>query len=356
MNASIPDDAEIPDIDAPAVPIEQEESVYSESAVVAEFRNKTMESFHLIGDRTEFDIELEVEELLRQEMIDNEIAGDIEAVVLYGSRSRGLETSEDADIDIVVQINNAELKEDALFNLFSDMDIEIDGIPVDVNPIRPEETGTLEDYLPKAEAYLEQKQAERAAQIFSSSVGEQAQVGLEVPDDSTEQVQTINPDDIKIGDRFEYNGEEYTVRALQGDQPDTVKVSYIAKQSHNLTEYEVITNIDKYVLAEQGAYLGNDEYVIDDPAITIEKYNYTIDFSRIAEIRFTRETETYLGGLDSDGHERKDNYGVSEEDTSFYLSDGYLMKYESDYGDFFPVTKESARFLPCYKGKCGRRY
>jgi len=342
MNASIPDDTEIPDIDAPSVPIEQEETVYSESAVVAEFRNKTMESFHLIGDRTEFDIELEVEKLLRQEMIDNEIAGDIEAVVLYGSRSRGLETSEDTDIDIVVQINNAELKEDALFNIFSDMDIEIDGISVDVNPIRPEETGTLDEYLPKAEAYLEQKQAERAAQIFSSSVGEQPQVGLEVPDDSTERIQTINPDDIKIGDRFEYNGDEYTVRALQGDQPDTVKVSYMAKQSHNQTEYEVITNIDKYILAEQGIYQGNDEYVIDDPAITIEKYGYTIDFNRIAEIRFTRETETYLGGIDSDGHERKNNFGVSEEDTSFYLSDGYLMKYESDYGDFFPVTKESA--------------
>ena len=341
MNASIPDDTEIPDIDAPSVPIEQEETVYSESAVVAEFRNKTMESFHLIGDRTEFDIELEVEELLRQEMIDNEIAGDIEAVVLYGSRSRGLETSEDTDIDIVVQINNAELKEDALFNIFSDMDIEIDGIPVDVNPIRPEETGTLDEYLPKAEAYLEQKQAERAAQIFSSSVGEQPQVGLEVPDNSTEQVQTINPEDIKIGDKFEYNGDEYTVRALQGDQPDTVKVSYMAKQSHNQTEYEVITNIDKYVLAEQGIYQGNDEYVIDDPAITIEKYGFTIDFNRIAEIRFTRETETYLGGLDSDGHERKDNFGVSEEDTSFYLSDGYLMKYETDYGDY-PATKEQA--------------
>ena len=342
MNASIPDDAEIPDINAPAVPIEQEETVYSESAVVAEFRNKTMESFHLIGGRTEFDIELEAEEQLRQIMAENEIAGEIKGVVLYGSRSRGIEDSEQADIDILVQIDGADMKEYALFNLFEEQFIEIDGIPVDVNPIRPEQTGTLEDFLPKAEAYLEQKQAERAAQIFSSSVGEQAQVGLEVPDKSTEQIQTINPEDIKIGDRFEYNGDEYTVRALQGDQPDTVKVSYMAKQSHNLTEYEVITNIDKYVLAEQGAYLGRDEYVIDDPAITIEKYGYTIDFNRIAEIRFTRETETYLGGLDSDGHERKDNFGVSEEDTSFYLSDGYLMKYESDYGDFFPVTKESA--------------
>ena len=180
MNASIPDDAKIPDINASSVPIEQEDTVYYESAVVAEFRNKTTESFHLIGGRTEFDIELEVEELLRQEMVDNEIAGDIEAVVLYGSRSRGLETSEDTDIDIVVQINNSELKEDALFNLFSDMTIEIDGIPVDINPIRPEETGTLDEYLPKAEAYLEQKQDERAAQIFSSSVGKQ-EMGFEVP-------------------------------------------------------------------------------------------------------------------------------------------------------------------------------
>ena len=220
MNAAIPDDTELPDINAPSAPLEPEESIYTESAVVAEFRNKTMESFHLIGDRTELDIELEVADLLRQEMIDNEIVGDIEAVVLYGSRSRGLETSEDTDIDIVVQINNAELKEDALFNLFGDMDIEIDGIPVDVNPIRPEETGTLDEYLPKAEAYLEQKQAERAAQMFSSSVGEQAQVGLEVPQaetrsnsmwDDYSRLKAENPDTIllyQVGDFFEAMGED----------------------------------------------------------------------------------------------------------------------------------------------------
>ena len=160
LNTAIADDADIPEMDAVPVPLEPTETVYTESAVVAEFRNRTTESFHLIGDRTEFDIELEVEERLQQEMLDSKIAGEIQGIVLYGSRSRGLETSEDTDIDIVVQINNAELKEDALFNIFNGLEIEIDGIPVDINPIRPEETGTLEDYLPKAEAYLEQKQAE----------------------------------------------------------------------------------------------------------------------------------------------------------------------------------------------------
>ena len=574
MNAAIPDDTELPDINAPSAPLEPEESIYTESAVVAEFRNKTMESFHLIGDRTELDIELEVAGLLRQEMIDNEIVGDIEAVVLYGSRSRGLETSEDTDIDIVVQINNAELKEDALFNLFGDMDIEIDGIPVDVNPIRPEETGTLDDYLPKAEAYLEQKQAEKAAQMFSSYVGEQAQVGLEVPqaetrsnsvwddysrlkaenpdtillyqvgdffeamgedaqkvaaalditlvsravgndervpmcgipyhtldsytDKLSEQFsltvssvqdgdrktynipskataqqeaeefvpiydgkwtvrenidlyrsivaenerfaqmaaevigngknpadsvkaltdefgfkrtafltalnivnhpldgrfyrtdkewacdvlkdyievepdevirrkpekerlferlinggtmnsihnthiaqfaqvlipeyerylaqtkentqntqQQLNADDIKLGDKFEYNGIEYTVKALQGDQPDTVRVAYTEKDySHR--EYEVITNIDKYVLAEQGIYLGNEPYAIDEPFITIDKYNYTIDFNSVSKI------------------------ALSEGSTSFSFYENMIHKFESDYGFDTPITKEQA--------------
>ena len=68
-----------------------------------------------------------------------------------------------------------------LFNIFNDLNITIDGITVDVNPIRPEETGTLDEYLPKAEAYLEQKQAERAEQVFSSSVGENEKMGLEAP-------------------------------------------------------------------------------------------------------------------------------------------------------------------------------
>ena len=191
----------------------QLQKIEEENSVITEFHNKTKESFHLIGDRTEFDIELEVEEQLRQIMAENEIAGEIKGVVLYGSRSRGIEESEQADIDIVVQINNSELEEDALFNLFSDMDIKIDGIPVDVNPIRPEETGTLDEYLPRAEAYLAQKQAERVAQIFSS-VGEQTEVELEVPDDSTEQEKSLptkektfaeQVDDVLSGKADRYN-------------------------------------------------------------------------------------------------------------------------------------------------------
>lgn len=186
MNADIADNTEIPDIDNPPVQIEPKESVYTESAVVAEFRNRTDESFHLIGGRTASDIESEIQERLQQAMDENEIAGNIESIVLYGSRCRGLEDSEQSDIDIVVEIDGAKLKEDSLFNLFSDLKLDIDSIPVDVNPIRPEETGTLEEYLPRAEAYLEQKRTEKSAITDETLTPftEGAQVGLEVPQNS----------------------------------------------------------------------------------------------------------------------------------------------------------------------------
>lgn len=142
----------------PTEKIEAKERVYTESAVVSEFKSKTMESFHLIGGKTASDIELEVEQRLQEAMEEYNIAGEIRDVVLYGSRSRGLESSNQSDIDIVVQIDNSSLKEDSLFNIFNELDIEIGGVLVDINPICPGQTGTLEDYLPKAEAYLSQKQ------------------------------------------------------------------------------------------------------------------------------------------------------------------------------------------------------
>ena len=56
-------------------------------------------------------------------------------VVVSGSRCRGLE-NDNSDIDVVVEIKGSELKEDALFNIFHEEEMEIDGITVDINPVR----------------------------------------------------------------------------------------------------------------------------------------------------------------------------------------------------------------------------
>lgn len=60
----------------------------------------------------------------------------------------------------------------------------------------------------------------------------------------------------------------------------------------------------------------------DDVALSgrIEKYNLNIDFSEINSIEIEKRTEVYLGGMDDNGHERKDNYQETTETISLYAS------------------------------------
>ena len=76
---------------------------------------------------------------------------------VYGSRSREGLYHEGSDIDVVVSYSG-NLKEDAFFSALHEDGLKIAGIPVDINPISTEKTGTLEEYLENAEKYLDEKQ------------------------------------------------------------------------------------------------------------------------------------------------------------------------------------------------------
>ena len=76
---------------------------------------------------------------------------------VYGSRSREGLYHEGSDIDVVVSYSGG-LREDAFFNALHEDGLEIAGIPVDINPISTEKTGTLEEYLEGAEKYLDEKE------------------------------------------------------------------------------------------------------------------------------------------------------------------------------------------------------
>lgn len=65
---------------------------------------------------------------------------------VYGSRSREGMYQEGSDIDVVVSYSG-NLKEDVFFNALHEGDFKMAGIPVDINPISTEKTGTLEEYL-----------------------------------------------------------------------------------------------------------------------------------------------------------------------------------------------------------------
>ena len=86
-----------------------------------------------------------------------EIPVTLKNIVVYGSRSKGYE-HEGSDLDILAEYEG-DFREDELFALFHDSEepLQYHGIPVDVNPIRTEESGTIETYLPAADAFLEHK-------------------------------------------------------------------------------------------------------------------------------------------------------------------------------------------------------
>ncbi|MDE6481025.1 MAG: hypothetical protein K2L45_12240 [Muribaculaceae bacterium] len=106
----------------------------------------------------------EVEQIFSDADIDAEIVG----MEIHGSRNRG-DARPDSDLDIVLEYKG-DMKEYAMFNAINDTPIEIEGIQVDVNPIRAEETGTLSDYMKKSRSYDEEKQREAAAS--APSLGE----------------------------------------------------------------------------------------------------------------------------------------------------------------------------------------
>lgn len=131
------------------------------NASISEFESKTQKLYNEDG------LQMSYDEL--KNVIDEYILNRLEDIpykdfyvyhppVLVGSRSRGLENP-DSDIDVLLAYD-ADVKEDEVFNFFHNEDYYISEKKVDINPIRPQETGTLEEYLIGADAYLEHKKAE----------------------------------------------------------------------------------------------------------------------------------------------------------------------------------------------------
>ncbi len=129
------------------------------SKVVDDFRAKTDKLFNSWDNYTPRDIENIARNEIRHIVYEIEYLSSSEFnivdVILAGSRSRGLERKR-SDIDIVVEYTGS-MREDDAFDMFARRRIYIGGHRVDVNPIRAEDTGTLDTYLPRAEKYLEDK-------------------------------------------------------------------------------------------------------------------------------------------------------------------------------------------------------
>ena len=98
----------------------------------------------------------EVSDIVRQhiETIAMDMGEEISIIDIrpYGSRARGT-AKNSSDLDVVVQYEG-DIREDDMFNMLNDEDkLVIDGIEVDINPIKADDTGTIEEYLDRVYGY-----------------------------------------------------------------------------------------------------------------------------------------------------------------------------------------------------------
>ena len=79
----------------------------------------------------------------------------VKQITIIGSRTRSA-ARPDSDLDVLVEYEGR-LKEYAVFNILHEDPLYIEGILIDINPIRAEESGTTEEWLRKSQKYLENK-------------------------------------------------------------------------------------------------------------------------------------------------------------------------------------------------------
>ncbi len=130
-----------------------------EPPAIADFRAKTEEDFKFYNFKP-VEVENIVKDFVQRVFEENGVDAQIHGAAVTGSRSRGLEKVDSSDVDVVIEIDSA-LKEDALFNIIHGEALTLEGYTIDINPIKADETGTLETYLPTAEAYLTEKAQHR---------------------------------------------------------------------------------------------------------------------------------------------------------------------------------------------------
>ncbi len=94
------------------------------------------------------DLKRQILEILRDEFF---CADEFELVDLafYGSRTTGKESVQ-SDLDVLVEYKGTAC-EDTIFNVLAEAKLELEGVRLDINPIKADKSGTIVDYLQRCD-------------------------------------------------------------------------------------------------------------------------------------------------------------------------------------------------------------
>lgn len=154
-----------------------------------EYYGKRSLKNHILDEITEkFVIGFEGDEITR--------VNDLE---IHGSRGRGT-AHPDSDLDVVVEYEGS-LREDDAFNFLNEDPLIYNGIKVDVNPIRKQETGTLQDYMVKSRKYdqqiLKQLGVDNANKAEAEKKIRFSRVSTDIESLDTEYINAVKSGDMK---------------------------------------------------------------------------------------------------------------------------------------------------------------
>ena len=113
---------------------------------------------------------------------------------VYGSRTREGLYHDGSDVDVVLSYTG-NIREDDFLNVLHEDGMKISGVSLDINPISAEKTCSLEEYMDRAEKYLDEKELQQlAADIDQFSMDYDPYEYRDAVQDRTENIEKIYTD------------------------------------------------------------------------------------------------------------------------------------------------------------------
>ena len=290
----------------------------------------------------------------------SDVNATIKDMEIIGSRNRGT-ANENSDLDIVVELDGEDLREDDLFNVLNDDEepLEINGIRVDFNPIVSYRSGTLEEFMERSNQYDQDilnkndnsltKQLEKNLENRLFNAERERQGMIDIFNSYLEENGIENPTQEDINnsldayDLMDANEDGTPISAIEKKYDQTIK-EYLKEQGITLAE-EIAPVRDDMISTKKDGTLQirqKDIVATDQDLEKIFGKQINEDYDEAME-----EAEKIKWSLDSKGRELSKEQQKFFKDSEIRDENGRLLAvyHGTMYGDFNEFKGKDAYFF-----------